>query len=159
MFALLVNQTAMKTIFTLLLLLSSVTVFAKVAGKNNISFGHRAQSSMVKHKSFSAFRADGLTEKRMQREKSSRRMRFGIANASLHNFQVKLPLSFARRERGAVAQALSHVYVKNGAAGFMGGWVNNVQLTFGWRYQPFRVLGSERPVPVHPLMMRVRVRI
>ncbi|MGL5890060.1 MAG: hypothetical protein ACRC3B_09245 [Bacteroidia bacterium] len=68
-------------------------------------------------------------------------------------------LGFQKKEKSGVAKTLGRVYLKNGSAGLSGGWVNNVQLTFGWRYQPLRVLTSEQPVPVHPLTMRVRVRI
>lgn len=68
-------------------------------------------------------------------------------------------LAFQKKEKSDVLKTLGRIYVKNGAAGVMGSWVNNIQLTFGWRYQPLRILTSEQPVPVHPFMMRVRVRI
>lgn len=66
---------------------------------------------------------------------------------------------FAKKEKSNVLKTLGRIYVKNGAAGIMGSWMNNIQLTLGWRYQPLRILTSEQPVPVHPFMMRVRVRI
>jgi hypothetical protein len=68
-------------------------------------------------------------------------------------------LGIQQRERSSVSKTLGRIYMKNGAAGLMGGWMNNVQFTFGWRYQPLRILTSDQPVPVHPFLMRVRVRL
>lgn len=71
----------------------------------------------------------------------------------------KIVVQYPVKEKGALGKALSHVYMKNGAAGWMGSWVNNVQLTIGWRYQPLRILTAQQPLPVHPLTMRLRIKI
>lgn len=149
----------MKPILSLVLLFASVTLFAKASGKSEPRFIRIAAIGFTVPVDAVQARMDGFAAKRSLRQSNQKRVWVGFMAARQQNRNVKQQLTFAARQRGPVGEALSHVYVKNGAAGFMGGWVNNVQLTFGWRYQPFRVLGSERPVPVHPLMMRVRVRI
>lgn len=149
----------MKNIFSLILLLASVTLFAKAPGKSETRFNRTAAIGFTGGADAVQACMDGFIAKRNLRQGNQKRVWVGFIAARQQNRNVKQQLTFAARQHGPVGEALSHVYVKNGAAGFMGGWVNNVQLTFGWRYQPFRVLGSERPVPVHPLMMRVRVRI
>jgi hypothetical protein len=156
MFVLSLNNTAMKTILTLVLLLTSVTVFAKAPRKSEVRFTHMAQTGLAERKDASQWGISRVAEKRMPGRK---RVCVGFTAAMPQNREVKTPLTLARRERGVVGETLSHLYLKNGTAGYMGSWVNNVQFTFGWRYQPLRVLTSENPVPVHPLVMRVRVRI
>ncbi|MCA6364309.1 MAG: hypothetical protein IM638_14820 [Bacteroidetes bacterium] len=149
----------MKTILVLVLLFASVNVFAKTSRKSEVHFNHSSHAGLFAGKDAALLRVNRLTGKRELRSNGCRRMWFGFTSGMQQHSAVKLPLTQMHKQRGPVGEALSHVYVKNGAAGFMGGWVNNVQLTFGWRYQPFRVLGTELPVPVHPLLMRVRVRI
>lgn len=51
-----------------------------------------------------------------------------------------------------------HLFFKNGAAGLSANWIHNYQLTLGWRYQPFRIMVSEKPINMHPLVIRIRKR-
>jgi hypothetical protein len=148
MFAVLIKQTAMKTIFALLLILICTETVAQttVQSENAVS-RFKARFNKNNGSTFFAQQTNRhiLGIKKFERKQS--------------NSVGMIKLGFQKKEKSDVLKTLGRIYVKNGAAGLMGGWVNNIQLTFGWRYQPLRILTSEQPVPVHPFMMRVRVRI
>ncbi|MFN8714733.1 MAG: hypothetical protein ACK5Z2_17935 [Bacteroidota bacterium] len=148
MFAVLIKQTAMKTIFALLLILiCTETVAQTTVPMNNVALRIKMRL--------------GNNGNSVLCNQSNERNQFDFPKSVQKQIKTRrtLNLGLQKQNRSSIAKTLGRIYVKNGAAGLMGGWVNNIQLTFGWRYQPLRILTSEQPVPVHPFMMRVRVRV